>query len=141
VVTVAFPFNGWITYFKLWYIFWMVGNRVLIFHMSVHCDKTFLWVPTDLTMTLVIDRFTKNVNLGYIIWMVCTRNFIWMSLWQDLSIAYSHFRDIASVVVKVLWHLTYSLVGICVSQTHCVHWLGTYCFYSVSSSFSVLYCP
>jgi hypothetical protein len=50
------PWPWYLTYllhcktFNLSYIFWMVCTRALVFCMSVSSDKTFLWVPTDLTL-------------------------------------------------------------------------------------------
>ena len=32
------------------YNFWMVGITTLILHMSVHCDKIFPMIPTNLTL-------------------------------------------------------------------------------------------
>jgi hypothetical protein len=43
-------FWPWPTYwnFNIGYIFWLISNKALTFHMSVSCDKTFLWVPTNM---------------------------------------------------------------------------------------------
>jgi hypothetical protein len=65
--------------FNLGYIFQMVCTRMLIFDMSVPCDKIFSWVANffDLvTLTLMFDLLMKNFNLGYNFQMVCTRALI-----------------------------------------------------------------
>ena len=41
--------------------FWIVSARVLIFNMSIDCDKTFLFYPV--TLTLEFDLFIENFNL------------------------------------------------------------------------------
>jgi hypothetical protein len=56
--------------FNFGYNFWMVSTRALIFHMSIPCDKTFLWVSKF--FTLVLDLLIENCNLGYVFWLVCT---------------------------------------------------------------------
>jgi hypothetical protein len=35
--------------FNIGYIFWLISTKALAFHVSVSCDKTFLWVPTNMT--------------------------------------------------------------------------------------------
>ena len=67
-VTLILIFDLLIKNFNLGYNFQMVSTRMLIFHMSVPCDKIFSWVPKifDLvTLTLVFDLLIKNFNLGY----------------------------------------------------------------------------
>jgi hypothetical protein len=50
LVILTFVFDLLIENFNLGYIFGLVGAKTLIFHMSVPCDKTFLWVPKNLTL-------------------------------------------------------------------------------------------
>jgi hypothetical protein len=45
---------------------WMVGSKSLVFYMSIPCDKTYPWIPKDLTSTLVFDVQIENFNLSYI---------------------------------------------------------------------------
>jgi hypothetical protein len=57
-----------------------------MFHISVSSDKTFLWVPTALTLTLVFDLHIENFNHAYIFSMVCSRILIFrMSVFCDKS--------------------------------------------------------
>ena len=45
--------------------FWTVSARALIFHSSIPCDKTFLWVPLFFTLwtwPLSLTLFLKNFN-------------------------------------------------------------------------------
>jgi hypothetical protein len=50
LVILTMVFDLIVKNFKFGYNFWMLSTRTLIFHMSVYSDKTFLWVPTDLTL-------------------------------------------------------------------------------------------
>jgi hypothetical protein len=50
IVNFILVFDPLIENFNLGYNFWMVGTRTLIFHMSIPWDKTFLWIPKDLTL-------------------------------------------------------------------------------------------
>jgi hypothetical protein len=76
--------------FNLGYNFQMVCTRMLIFHMSVSCDKIFSWVPKFLTMwpwpwcltyllkTLILAITFKRYVLGcwYFTWVfLVTRSF------------------------------------------------------------------
>jgi hypothetical protein len=75
LVILTLMFDLLIKNFNLGYNFQMVCTRMLIFHMSVPCDKIFSWVPFffDLvTLTLMFDPLIKNFNLGYNFQMVCT---------------------------------------------------------------------
>jgi hypothetical protein len=59
------------------------------------------------TLTLLFDLLIKNINLGYIFWMVCTRTliFIWVFFfWQDLSMGTNRFD-----LVPWPWCLTYTV--------------------------------
>jgi hypothetical protein len=51
LVTSTLVFNLLIDNFNLGYNFWMVYTRILIFHMSIPCDKTLPWLqkvwPSD----------------------------------------------------------------------------------------------
>jgi hypothetical protein len=49
LLTLTYVFDLLIEKFNLGYIFSMVGSTVLIFHMSVPCNKTFPWMQTNLT--------------------------------------------------------------------------------------------
>jgi hypothetical protein len=89
-VTLTLMFDSLTTNFNLGYNFQMVCTRMLIFHMSVPCDKIFSWVPNifDLvTLTLMLDPLIKN--LGYDFQMVCTRMLIFhMSVPCDKIFSY-----------------------------------------------------
>ena len=54
--------------FNLAYNSWTTIGRAFIFHMCIHCDKTFL-VGTKIfdlvTLTLKFDLLLKNFNLGH----------------------------------------------------------------------------
>jgi hypothetical protein len=52
------------------HLVWFVGTRAFIFHMSIPCEKTFPWVSTFLTLTLMFDHLIENFNLVYIFWFV-----------------------------------------------------------------------
>jgi hypothetical protein len=47
----------------------------LIFHMSIPCDKTFQWLPKDLSLW-PWPWYLTYFNLGHICWMVATRALI-----------------------------------------------------------------
>ena len=49
-VTLTLEFDLLFKNFNLAKIFWTVSARALIFHMSIPCDKTFLWTPSFLTL-------------------------------------------------------------------------------------------
>jgi hypothetical protein len=68
-VTLTLVFDLLIEYLNLGYIFWLVGTKALIFHMSVPCDKTFVSTKTFDIATLMFDLLVKNLNLGYIFWI------------------------------------------------------------------------
>ena len=44
-VTLTLEFDPFFENFNLAYNFRTVSARALIFHRSIHCDKTFTWVP------------------------------------------------------------------------------------------------
>jgi hypothetical protein len=50
LVTLMLVFDLLIKSFNLCYILWMVCTRILIFHMSVPCVKTFPWVQKILML-------------------------------------------------------------------------------------------
>ena len=64
LVTLTLMFDLLIKNFNLGYNFQMACTRMLIFHMSIPCGKTFPWVPTDLTLTLEFDLLVENFNLA-----------------------------------------------------------------------------
>ena len=39
-------------------------HKAFILHMWVHCEKTFLFVPKILTLTLTLTYFRKNLTLA-----------------------------------------------------------------------------
>jgi hypothetical protein len=76
VVNLTLVFGQLIKNFNLGYNIWMVSTRVLIFHMSVPCNMTFPWVPTDLTLWLLpwcLTYLLKTLTLLYF-WLVGTRS-------------------------------------------------------------------
>ena len=44
-VTLTLEFDPFLENFNLANDFWTVSARALKFHMSIPCDKTFLWIP------------------------------------------------------------------------------------------------
>jgi hypothetical protein len=73
--------------FNLDYIFWTMGDRMLIFHIYISwrdlsfCTKTFDLV----TFILNFDLVLKNFNLSYIFWNKYIRAFI-LKIWM-------HYED------------------------------------------------
>jgi hypothetical protein len=105
IVTLTLVFDLLVENFNLVYNIWMVSTRALIFRMSVPCDKTIPWVPTDLTLWpwpwyltyllacrddcpesychdhgvgvgISVTPQWKNFNLGYIFWTIRDRMLI-----------------------------------------------------------------
>jgi hypothetical protein len=67
-MTLTLIFDPLIKNFNLGYNFQMVCTRMLMFHMSVPCDKIFSWVPKIfdfVTLTMMFDPLIKIFNLGY----------------------------------------------------------------------------
>ena len=58
---------------------WTVSARSLIFHMSIHCDKIFPWVPLFFTLLpwpWSLTHFFENFNLADNFWTVSARSLI-----------------------------------------------------------------
>ena len=53
-----------------------MGARALIFHMSIPCEKTYLWVPKFPIWTLELDLLFENFNLAINIWTVSAKTLI-----------------------------------------------------------------
>jgi hypothetical protein len=71
-VTLTLLFDPLIKNFNLGHNFQMVCTRMLIFHMSVSCDKIFLWVPKFLTLwpwpwclTLLLKTLTLAITFKW----------------------------------------------------------------------------
>jgi hypothetical protein len=71
--------------FNLNYIFWMICSRILIFHMSVSSDKTFPWIPTDLTLwpwpwclTYILKTLTMHIYFEWYMYVLGLWYFTWM---------------------------------------------------------------
>ena len=111
--------------FNIAYNFWTVSARGLIFHMSIPCDKTFLWF-----------HLKKILELPYCIWaFLVTRSSYWYQdicpcdldhLWNwplsgafvfhkhilfFLTLAYhiwhihlSPWEDVSRIFMKPIWH-------------------------------------
>ena len=65
--------------------FWTVNARALIFHMSIPCDKTFLWVPLFWTLwpwPWSMTHFLKTLTLliTFEQWVLELWYFTWVSL-------------------------------------------------------------
>jgi hypothetical protein len=73
--------------FNIGYIFWLKSTKALTFHMSVSCDKTFLWVPKNMTfwpwclthllktLTLAITFEWYILRLWYFTWVFLVTKF------------------------------------------------------------------
>jgi hypothetical protein len=69
LVTLTLVFDLIIKNFNLGYNISMVSTRALIFHMSVHCDKTFPWAPNFnlviLTLVLIFENFNLVISFDW----------------------------------------------------------------------------
>ena len=94
LVTLSLEFDLLYENFNLGNHFWTVSTRVLIFHTSILCDKTILWLQTFFTLwpwpwSLA---YFLNFNLATYnnFWTVSARALIEISpeysLWRDLSV-------------------------------------------------------
>jgi hypothetical protein len=84
-VTLTLMLDLLIKNFNLGYNFQMICTRMLIFHMSVPCDKNFSWVPKFLTLwpwpwylTYLLKTFTLPITFE---WYVLA---LWYFTWVFL---------------------------------------------------------
>ena len=77
--------------------FWTVSARALIFHMSIPCDKTFLWFHYFL---INIRAFILHMSISCDMIVLLVSRYLSLWTWPSLELAI--------------------IGGICVSQTHLV---------------------
>ena len=74
---------------------WTVNTRTLIFHSSFFWDKTFLWVPTFMTLRpwpWSLTYFIENFNIANNFWTVLELwYFIWVFFLTRPSCGYQKF--------------------------------------------------
>ena len=73
-VTLTLELDPFFENFNLSNNFWTVSVRALIFHMSIPCDKSFLWVPLFFTLwlwplTLLITFEQRGLEFWYFTWV------------------------------------------------------------------------
>ena len=80
-------FGVWPIFWKLYlaYNCWTVSARALIFHMSIPCDETFLWVPLFFTLwswLWSLTHFLKTLTLliTFEQWVLEVWYFTWIPL-------------------------------------------------------------
>ena len=84
-VTLALELDLFFENFNLANNFWTVSARALIFHMSIPCDKTFLWVPLFLTLwpwpwSLTHLKKTITLLITFEQWVLELWYFTWVFL-------------------------------------------------------------
>jgi hypothetical protein len=94
--------------------------------MSVPWDKTFLWLLTDITLTLVFDWHIENFNVGYDlnsmyedlemrIWCIKIGIVLVLhipydcSLRHDIPMVIIIFRDNTTVMEQMIWRCDLSI--------------------------------
>jgi hypothetical protein len=127
-MTLTLMFDLHIKNFNLGYNFQMVCTRMLIFHISVPCDKILPWGTKIFDLvTLMFDLLVENFNLAYNFWMVCTRALIF-----HMSVPYGKtFPWIPNFLTMWPWRLTHLLKTLTLAIIFKWYVLGCWYFMSV----------
>ena len=92
--------------------FWTVSARTLIFHMSISCDKTFLWLPLFFTLwpwpwSLIHFLKTLTLLITFEQWLLDLWYFTWVFLVIRPFLGYHYFwpSDLDLGVWLIFWKL------------------------------------
>jgi hypothetical protein len=131
------------------YIFWLVSTKALTFHMSVSYDKTFLWMPTNMTfLPLCLTHLSKTFTMAiifewyilgllYFTWVFLVTkpyhgykrfDLVTLTLVFNLLIDNFNLGYIFWLVVLGLWYfMSVFLVDLSVGTNNLISWSWPWC--------------